>query len=501
MINKLTAVKQTLFIFAMIMSFSMIFLNESGAIGVAFPQMQLALNLSNNAVHWVMNAFLLTAALLLLLGGKLADHYGCRRIFLLGVLLFGLFSTLCASTHRGEWMIIGRIGQAIGASLAYPSGGALLSLHFNEKTFAKVYGTVLGFAYIFVAFGPFIGGLFTDFLTWRWLFWINIFFSVICLSLTLYAIPKDPARDALPHLDLGGLILWVISLGALVTALMQGATWGWGNAWTISLFMLAGASLVSFVWLELRQATPLLPVRLFANSSFMAGNLIFASVAACFTSLVFWAIWLQHSFAFSPLEAGIAMIPATVISIFMLGVSGAWGGRVGPRTPMLIGAGLLVASFFWIAFCAHTQNYFWLFWGLLGFGFATPLIIPNSIGVIMNSVQANIRGSVAGIYLTLQHVAFALGFAMLSAIITTVDNRQLHHLLTTTPMDTGITHQQVQLLLAGKNTLAQLNPQQLTTLKQAAGQIYSHAFADAMIAMGIVALIILSLTLFFIPKK
>lgn len=496
----MTTTHKNLFIVAMIMSFSMIFLNESGAIGVAFPKMQLALNMSNHAISWVMNAFLLTTALLLLLGGKLADHYGCRKIFMLGIALFAAASLGCACATSAEAMIAGRVLQAMGASLAYPSGSALISLHVDQKSFAKVYGTVLGVAYIFVAFGPFIGGLFTHFLSWRWLFLVNIGFSVVCLSLTLYVIPKDIQHKKPLCLDVKGLCWLMVGLGSLVVALMQGEAWGWTSGTIVSLGALAFVGLGVFIRVELTCQNPLLAVRLFCNKVFVAANLIFASVAACFTALVFWAIWLQQTLNYSPVTAGLAMIPATVISLFMLRISGAWGGRVGPRKPMLVGAWLLTISLLWIAMSAKAQSYPIFFWGLLCFGFATPLIIPNSIGVLLNCVKLEQRGSVSGIYLTLQHVAFTLGFAMLSAIMSGVDNQKLGALLLK-PQYSGISVQQVQLLLLGKNTLPPLSDQAFMTLKQTATLMATHAFSCGMLALSLVSLCALGLTLRFIPAK
>jgi EmrB/QacA subfamily drug resistance transporter len=501
MINESKSLHKLLIIIAMMTCFSMIFLNESGAIGVAFPQMQQALNLSNNAVQWIMNGFLLTAAMLLLLGGKLADHYGRRKIFIIGLILFAIASAICGVAENGWVMIIGRVLQAIGASLVYPSGGALISHSFPENEFAKAYGTVMGVAYLFVAFGPFVGGLFTDFLNWRWLFWINIIFSAICLALVLTAIPKDVITDKPPRLDIKGLIILIIGLGALVFALMQGPVLGWDSAWIISLFVIAVIGLIVFVLVELKTAEPLLQVRMFRNTGFMAGNIIFPCVAACFTALVFWAIWLQQTFNFSPVMAGVSMIPATVISLFMLRIAGAWGGKVGPRKPMLLGACLLVLGVFWIAISANAQSYPWLFVGFLLFGFATPLIIPNSIGTIMNAVAPNQRGVASGVYLTLQHVAFSLGFAVLAAVISTNDDKQLTRLLNSTPDYAGITPHQVHVLLAGKNIIPQLSADKLAVLKQAAVLNYTHAFSWGMAAIGIFAIIVLIFTIVFIPKR
>jgi len=494
---------KVLIIIAMTACFSMIFLNESGAIGVAFPQMQQALNLSNNAVQWVMNGFLLTAAVLLLLGGKLADHYGRRKIFMMGLILFAIASAICGAAENSEMMITGRVLQAIGASLIYPSGNALLSMSIPEKEFNKVFGTVIGFAYFFVAFGPFIGGLFTDFLNWRWLFWVNIILSVICFVFTVTAIPQDKVMDKPPRFDIKGLIIFIIGLGALVFALMQGSIFGWSSVWTIGLFIIAVLGLCLFVIIELKTTEPLLQVRLFRNKAFMAGNIIFPCIPACFTALVFWAIWLQQTFNFSPVRAGVAMIPATVISIFMLRISGAWGGKIGPRTPMLLGASLLVIGMYWIAVSANAQSYILLFWGFLLFGFATPLIIPNVIGTIMSAVEPSQKGVAAGVWLTLQHVAFSVGFAVLSAVISTYDDDHLTRFLKTSTNYIGITLHQVHVLLAGGNSISQLElaPADIEVLKENAVAIYTHAFSYGMAAIGIFAVIAWIFTFIFIPRQ
>jgi len=490
-----TSTIKTLVIIAMTACFSMIFLNESGAIAVTFPQMQQALNLSNGAINWVMNGFLLTAATLLLLGGKLADHYGRRKIFMIGLTLFLIASTICACSQNTWMMISGRVLQAIGASLIYPSGSALISMNFPKNEFAKAYGTIMGFAYLFVAFGPFIGGLFTDLLNWRWIFWINVPISALCLFLAISAMPKDITSPNPPPLDIKGLITFIIGLGALVVALMEGDQFGWGSLSTVGLFVIAIIFLGLFAKIELTSTEPLLQLRLFKNKAFLAGNIIFPCTAACFTALVFWAIWLQQTFHYSPIMAGVAMIPATAISLVMLRVSGAWGSQSGPNKPMLLGSLLLVLGVFWIAVTANAQSYLLLFWGFLLFGFGTPLIIPNSIGIIMHSVEPEQHGVASGVYLTLQHVAFSLGFAVLAAVITTYNDHALTHLVQTTPSYSGIELQQIHVLLAGKNTITQLGAAALNDLKQTAVAIYTQAFSYGMAAIGIFALMTLVFSL------
>lgn len=479
----------------MMTSFSMIFLNESGAIGVALPQMQQALELTNNNLNWIMNAFLLTAATLLLFGGKLADHHGRKKIYLIGLVIFIIASALVGASTSG-WMIIScRVLQAIGASLVYPSGTALIARVFPQQEFAKAYGTIIGASYLFVAFGPLVGGIFTDFLNWRWLFWINVPLGLICFALLFFSIPADVIEKSVKKIDFKGLIIFMVSLGALVYALMEGEQLGWHSKTILSLFLLFIIGISLFIFVELKTADPLLEVRLFRNKRFIAGNITFPSTAACFTALIFWAIWLQQTFNYSPVLTGVAMIPATALSIVLLRVTGAWGDRVGVFKPLLIGSLLLIAGVYWIAITALFENYFLLFWGFLLFGIATPMIIPNSIKIILNSVEPKFLGIASGVYLTLQHVAFTLGFAILAAVIGTYNTHHLNLLLTQKYPDISLA--QVHLLLAGKNT-THLSMENLSTLKTSAIHIYTHAFSYGMAIIGIFPLVILLTTLFLI---
>lgn len=455
-----STLNKILIIIAMTVAYGMIFLDQTG-VAVVLSSLQQSLHVSNNILHWVINGYLLTMAMLQLVGGKLADTYGHRKIFLLGLIIFLIASVVCASA-QGEWSIlIGRILQGIGASLIMPTVAVLVNSNFPDYEYGKAFGTILGFANLFYALGPFIGGTFAQFLSWRWIFWINIPVGVVSLYCAYLALAKDQISTKYSSFDFKGLFTFMITVSALIIALMQGSDAGWTNVWILSLFILTIISLVFFIKIELQNTHPLLPLHLFQNKIFMAGNVILSCGYGCLAAIPFLAIWLHNAFGFSPVTVGIAMLPATA-TIFMPPLSGMWRDKSGPRPPMIAGTCLTIFSIAWIIITASTRNYALIFWGLLAFGIGLPLVIPNGVTTIMTSVKPEQRGIASGTFSTLRLVAASLGFALMGAVISAYDSAHPN----------------------GDITI-----------------IYSHAFSYGMIPIGIFAIIACVFTFIFIPKR
>lgn len=494
------ALSKTFLIIAMVACYAMIFIDESG-IAVTLSSIQQNFALTSNAIHWIVNGYLLTLSVLLLLGGKLSDIIGPRKIFTMGITIFLIASLVCASAQNGWMLNGGRVLQGVGASFLMPCIAVLINMKFPENEFGKAFGIILGFSNLFYALGPFIGGLITEFVNWRWFFLVNIPIGLICLCGTFLAIKEDRVDSNVKFTDIKGLIIFIVSLSALVIALMQGASWGWNSISTIGLFVIAIVGLLLFVKIELNVKEPLLDMRLFLNKAFLAGNTVMFCASICLTSIVFWALWLQTSVGFSPATVGAALLPATFTFIFMPTISGAWRDKSGSRSPMLLGTLLILLGVLWIAVTASSQSYLWLFFGMLAFGFGIPLAIPNSYMTAVTSVKAEQSGVASGTCTTMRQLGLSMGIAIMSAVVTSINEKHVSQLLTTSADYVDITSHQVSLLLAGKNTILQLNTDKLIELKQAAAMIYTHAFACGMAVISVFAIISCIFTFVFIPKQ
>jgi len=491
--------KKILLLIAMMGAYAIIFIDESG-IAVTLPMMQQALGLTNNAVHWIINSYLLTLSVLLLLGGKLSDIYGNKRIFTLGILIFILASLICGGAQNSWMMLGGRFLQGIGASLLMPCIMVLIHRGFPDNEFGKAFGLVLTVSNFFYAMGPFIGGVLTEFLNWRYFFWVNIPIGLVCLYFTLSAIEKD-IRTKIKKFDTAGLISFILSFSALIIAIMQGAVWGWSNYWIIGLFIIAVLGLCLFVKIELAAEEPLLEIRLFQKKDFLAGNIILFCSCVCLTSIVFWALWLQISIGFSPATVGLALLPATLTFIFIPTLGGAWRDKSGSRAPLLTGTFLLLFSLCWIVATINLQNYFWIVLGLVAFGFALPLAIPNSSIVVMTAVEPEQTGMASGALSTVRQFALTLGIAILSAITSSYYNFHLAQFLNSSTDYKNIPREQVNLLLAGNTKISQLTSDKLLLLTQTAKSINTRALFYAMIVIIIFAAIGCAFTYIFIKKS
>lgn len=485
---------------AMIACYAMIFIDESG-IAVTLAYMQQDLNLTNNVVHWVINSYLLVLSILLLLGGKLSDLYGKRRIFTLGIIIFVSSSFLSGCAQNGWMMLIGRFIQGIGASFLMPCVIVLIHRSFSADEFGKSFGLILGTSNLFYATAPFIAGLLTEFMNWRFFFWINIPVGMICLIFTFLSVEKDEIIKDKNFYDLYGLITFIVSLTALVFAIMQGAEWDWTSNWIIGLFIVSIIGLYLFVRIELATRKPLLDIRLFKIRNFSAGNIVLFCSSIAITVMVFLAIWLQTSVGFSPATVGIALLPASVSFIFIPALGGAWRDRSGPRAPILAGTLLIFFGLLWITATLIFQNYFWILLGLIAYGLGIPLVIPNSVTTVMTSVKPEQSGMASGTFTTIRQCALSMGIAILSAVITSYNELRLNALLKASDIYANISVHQVNLLLTGESKNIDLNIQNLSTLKNSAQLINTQAFVYGMSVMVIFSAIGLLTAYFFIKKQ
>ncbi len=410
-----------LILIAMTVFLSMIFIDETG-VAVTLPSIQSSLMLANIDVQWVMNGMFLSLAVLVLGSGKLADHIGYRRVFTWGVFVFLIASLVCAFSHSGSTLIFGRVLQGISASMMIATYAVLISLIFPENERGIALGTCASIASIFLATGPFIGGALAHYLSWRGIFLINIPIGLLCLYFVYQCIEKDKIQvDVSNRFDYVGFTLFTTGFTALIYAFMQAINFGWGSSFIVCLFCAAAILLTAFITFERRKKNPLVHLSLFKNRHFFAGNIILLCTQVVVMSLTYWAIWLQLSLHFSPLMAGIGLLPAGLPIL----ITARWGGalldKFGPRRPITIGTTIVLIGMIWIVATAHFENYWLAMIGFLAYGIGAPFIISPAIATVLGSVEANARGMASGILNTMRQLGASLCFAIVGVVITNLN--------------------------------------------------------------------------------
>lgn len=314
---------------------------DATVVNVALPALGDDLGASFAGLQWTLNGYTLTLAAFILLGGSLGDRYGRRRVFTIGVVWFALASALCAVAPTVEVLIAARVLRGVGGALLTPGSLAMISASFVAGDRPRAIGAWSGLSGVASAIGPFIGGYLVGGPGWRWIFLINLPLAAVVVLVARRHVPETLDPDAVPHLDLAGAVLGAVGLGGVTYALI-GAGGGWSPAVMVS-GVLGAVSMTGFVINEHRSPHPMLPPKIFANRQFTAANLVTFAVYAALGAVFFLLVVnLQVVSGFSPLLAGIALLPITVIMLLLSERSGALATRIGPRLQMT--AGPLVAA-------------------------------------------------------------------------------------------------------------------------------------------------------------
>jgi MFS family permease len=303
--------------------------------------------------------------------------------------------------------------------MVFPLSLALVMISFPEEE----RGTAIGFYGLVgtagLTLGPLVGGVFTEYLSWRWIFAINpiVMVAVIFVVATIWREPVRP--DVGQDVDWRGLAILATALGALVFAIMQASTWGWGAPATVTLIVVGLVALVLFRYVELRTDDPLIDVTLFGRPSFTGANLgVFMAQLSKSTVIVFLPLYLQSVLDFSAIEAGLALMPGMAMNLLLALPGGRLVDRVGPGWPLIVGLGGLVVAHVWIAGAVDIDSYALLLPALLTWGAFTVATFSGSLTAIANSVPIEMQGQAAGISNESQMVGGALGIAVLSAMQT-----------------------------------------------------------------------------------
>ncbi len=413
----------------------MIFIDIT-VVGVALPTIGADLGMSSTALPWVVNAYLLTMASLVALGGRVADRIGRVAAFVAGVLIFAAASAACGLAGSAAVLLAGRAAQGLGAALMQPASGAIVVGSYSPGERGKAMAIYVGIPLLFMVLGPVIGGELTQRFSWRWCFWVNIPIAAASLALTAIARPKDPARasagaagpapSGARRADLLGAAMLVTGLPALVLGIMQGSAWGWSTAPVLALLAGGAALTTLFTLREWNRSRPLLAVGLFRDRGLLANALVLFLMQFAMAGLVVQgSVYAQSVLGFDARRAGLSLLPLLVPTLFVVHVAGRLYDRVGVAIPTIVGTAAATAGVAIIALGAWIRSEW-----IIALGMAT---MSTGIGFVMSPtntdslsrVPPETRAQVSGLIQTMRHVGGAVGVAVVGAAVLTVERRLL----------------------------------------------------------------------------
>src|SRR5690242_6287137 len=394
---------------------------DATIVNVALPSIQKDLGLSEANLQWIVNAYTLVFGGFLLLGGRAGDLLGRKRLFLVGLVIFTAASLLDGLASSEGFLIAARSLQGLGAALISPAALSIISTTFEEGAErAKALGVWAAIAIGGAAVGLILGGALTQYFSWPWIFFVNVPVGVVAFVLSLRLVPES--RDALAHrsYDIAGAVTVTGGLMALVYAIVDAQSAGWGSAKTIGFFGLAAVLLVAFVFIELRATAPLVRLSIFRVRSLLTANLsMFLAASGMFAMFFFNTLYIQRVLGYGPLKAGLAFLPFTAGIMVSAGIASQFAPRIGVRPVAAVGFVLSAIGLLLLTLLPVHGTYL---------ANVLPSILLSSLGmgavfmpltlIATTGLKDEDQGLASGIFNTSQQIGGALGLAILSTIAT-----------------------------------------------------------------------------------
>ena len=385
---------------------------------VALPSIQRDLGIGISELEWIVTAYALSFAVFLLTGGKLADRYGRRRIFVIGLIVFTVSSLACGLAGGAGLLIGARTVQGVGAALMMPATLSIISAVFPASERGAAIGIWAGVSAMALAIGPLVGGVLAEKANWNWIFFINVPVGTLGIVAAFILVPESRDMSAVQRLDLPGLITSAVAVFALTYALIEANTYGWTSARILTLFALFALSLAAFVALELRQRAPMLDLALFKNGTFAGANTVALMVSlAMFGVFFFISLFMQNILGYSAIKAGAVFLPMTILIILVAPLAGILSDRLGSRWLMAAGMTLVAGSLLVFAQLDTSSGFWDILPGLLIGGVGMALTMSPMTSATLSAVSVDKAGVASGVLNTFRQVGGSLGIAILGAIL------------------------------------------------------------------------------------
>jgi EmrB/QacA subfamily drug resistance transporter len=373
--------------------------NDFSAINVALPTMEQDFHTNINTIQWIVNAYALTFGVMIVTGGRLADMFGRRNAFFLGAAIFAVFSAAGGAAPNETILIFTRALMGVGGALMLPAIIGMTYAILPEEKAGLAGGIIMGAAGLGNAIGPLVGGVFTDLLTWRWIFFLNVPIAAFAIAVVWASVHLVEPEDTDHSIDYPGIASISIGLVSLLIALDQVDDWGWGDPRVIAMLVIAVVGIVGFVPLERRAGRhALIPPEIISNRSFAASCVAICAMSATFfASLLYLPQFMERQLGFSPLEAGLGILPALATFAVVSFVAGPLYSRIGAKRLATFGAGCMCAAAILFSLVGADAAYGALVPGMviLGIGIGSFYATATTAGVTsVDESQASLAGGI-----------------------------------------------------------------------------------------------------------
>ena len=478
---------------------------DNTVVNVALPSIQEDLGASLSGLEWTVNAYTLTFAVLLVTGGRLGDILGRRRMFLFGVVVFAVSSAAIGFSPNAGTLIAFRAVQGIGAAFMMPATLSIITVTFPPEERGKAIGTWAGVSALALAIGPVVGGVLTEYVSWRAIFFLNLPVAAGAVAVTLFSTRESRDESSSHAIDFPGIVALSVSLTALVLGLVEGNAWGWGSAQIIALGVVAVAGLVAFILLEPRVREPMVDFTLFRSKTFLGANAVGFIVSFAMLAMFFFlALYMQNILEFSAVEAGVRFLPSTLMIVLIAPIAGRLADRVGPRPLIATGLSLTATSMILLTQINTGTGYGTLLPAFVIMGIGMALVMSPMSTAAMNAVPPQKAGVGSGVLSMSRMVGGTFGVAAIGALFQYLSRSYLTDHLAGTGIAPGQREQIVENLGSGSNgnAIAGLDPEQVRQATEGARDAFIHALSNGMwLSAGVSVLgVIIALTL-IAPKR
>ena len=474
-------------------------------LGVAIPTIADEFDADLSTLQWANNAFSLATGALVIAAGRFGDIFGQRRVLEIGIVLFASFSVVAALAPGVDVLITGRALMGIGAAAILPATLALIPVQFSGASQLTAFGVWQAVAWGGQAVGPAIGGVITDGLDWRWLFWMNLPLAAVALVIIRRVTPESRDEKSSRHIDWLGLVTIGLAVFALLYALTDGPAVGWTDPLVLSLFVAAVVLAVAWVWIESRVAHPLVDLRLFrlrAYDGALTANLTMNLAFAGLSYLL--VLWLQNARGYDAVQAGLLMLPATLGIFAFIPLGGRAETRWGGRPPVLVGLLIMSAGLAILGLMTADSSLWLLAIALVVIGLGLGLLSTPISDTAVGGVAAELAGTAAGVFKMSSMVGGALGVAVLSAVARGFTEQDATPAMEAAGMSAAEQEEAHAALVNSSSfdaALRALPPDLRDTVSDAAVDAFSMGVADTMLTTAGISVVATVIVWWLWPRK